>query len=336
MKKFVLVSLLLAWCAHAACAAELKTIEKLRIAVSPYDAADAIMAKTAPLGGLLQAELQKHGYDVKAVEVAVSSSYQACAEALSAGTADAGFISCGTYVSYAGEVELLLTALRRALSKDSLVPKDWNDGTPEKWSETQLSEYHRCVILAGPSAKGRELAAKVNAGEKLSWDDLNSATWCVLGATSSTGYIYPCLWLQANYGKTIRDLAHVVQASSHSASMARLAAEQADVAVSFAHIRLRTAKNWTGAMKRPADIWHETNVLGVTQGVYNDTVCVSPASPIMDEQFKKALGTAFIDLAKTPEGQNAIAAFSQVGYMWGKDANYDGERQARELLKSLQ
>ena len=335
MKKWVLVSLLLVALAHIACAAELKTVEKLSIAISPYDAADVIMAKTAPLGDMLKAGLKKRGYDVKDVSLSVSSSYQACAEALSAGTADAGFISGGTVALYSGEVEVLLTALRKAYSKNSLDPRDWNDGTPGAY-KGDLSEYYRCIIVAGPSPKGRELAAKVNAGEKLSWDDLNAATWCVLGATSSSGYIYPSLWLQANYGKSIRDLAHVVQSSSHGASVARLAAEQADVIVSFAHIQLRSAKDWTGSLGRKEDIWHETNVIGVTEGIYNDAVCVSPVSPAMkDENFKKAFGQALIDVGATPEGKAVIAAFSQVGYTWGSDSNYDGERKAQELLRNM-
>ena len=334
MKKWVLVSLFLGVLAHIACAAELKTVEKLSIAISPYDAADVIMAKTAPLGDMLKTGLRKRGFDVKNVSLSVSSSYQACAEALSAGTADAGFISGGTVALYTGEVEPLLTALRKAYSKNSLDPRDWNDGTPGEY-KGDLSEYYRCIILAGPSEKGRALAAKVNAGEKPGWDDLNAATWCVLGATSSSGYIYPCLWLQANYGKSIKDLAHVVQSSSHGASVARLAAEQADVIVSFAHIQLRSAKDWTGTLGRTADIWHETNVIGITEGIYNDAVCVSPASPIMDEDFKKAFGETMIEIGDSPEGKAVIAAFSQVGYAWGKDSNYDGERKAQELLRSI-
>ena len=335
MKKSLCAALLLALFATGAFAAGLKTVDRLAIAISPYDAADAIMAKTAPLGAMLQTELKKHGYDVKNVSLSVSSSYQACAEALSAGTADAGFISGGTVALYSGEAEVLLTALRKAYSKNSLDPRDWNDGTPGAY-KGDLSEYYRCIIIAGPSTRGKALAAKVNAGEKLTWDDLNAATWCVLGATSSSGYIYPSLWLQANYGKSIKDLAHVVQSSSHGASVARLAAEQADVIVSFAHIQLRSAKDWTGSMGRKEDIWHETNVIGVTEGIYNDAVCVSPVSAVMqDEDFKKAFGQAMIDIGATPEGKAVIAAFSQVGYTWGKDSNYDGERRAQELLKKI-
>lgn len=74
---------------------------------------------------------------------------------------------------------MLLTALRYAINKDSENPADWNDGTIEENTE-DMSTYYRCILLAGPSEKGQELLSKVNAGEELTWDDLNSATWAVL------------------------------------------------------------------------------------------------------------------------------------------------------------
>ena len=54
-----------------------------------------------------------------------------------------------------------------------------------------LTTYYRSIILAGPSTKGQELAAKVNAGQKLTWDDLNGATWAVMGASSASRLYIP-------------------------------------------------------------------------------------------------------------------------------------------------
>ena len=54
-----------------------------------------------------------------------------------------------------------------------------------------------------------------------------------------------------------------------------------------------------------------------------------------DEAFKKAFGETMIEIGDSPEGKAVIAAFSQVGYAWGKDSNYDGERKAQELLRSI-
>ena len=55
-----------------------------------------------------------------------------------------------------------------------------------------------------------------------------------------------------------------------------------------------------------------------------------------DEDFRKALGESFIEIADTDEGREIISVFSQVGYTWGQDSDYDGERAAQELLKSLE
>jgi phosphonate transport system substrate-binding protein len=165
-----------------------KTIESLKIAFSPYADADQITTATEPLEALLKAKLLEKGYDVQNIDMTVGTSYTAVGEALSAGSADIGFISGGNYVLFSDDCDVLLTALRYGINKDSTNPADWNDGTIEENTQ-DMTTYYRSIILAGPSAKGQELLAKVNAGEELTWDDLNSATWSVLAPTSASGYI---------------------------------------------------------------------------------------------------------------------------------------------------
>ena len=311
-------------------------IPSLKIAFSPYADADQITTATEPLEQLLQAKLLEKGYDVKEIDMTVGTSYTAVGEALSAGSADIGFISGGNYVLFSDDCDVLLTALRYAINKDSENPADWNDGTIEE-NTKDMSTYYRCIILAGPSEKGQELQAKVNAGEELTWDDLNSATWSVLSPTSASDYIYPCLWLQDHYGKGISDLEHVVQSDSHTTSVARLAAGQVDVMVSFGHIRIKNAPKWESELGGTAPMVEQTGVIGVTEGIYNDMIAYSKNSDTMaDEDFRKALGESFIEIADTDEGREIISVFSQVGYTWGQDSDYDGERAAQELLKSLE
>ena len=62
----------------------------------------------------------------------VGTSYTAVGEALSAGSADIGFISGGNYVLFSDDCDVLLTALRYGINKDSENPADWNDGTIEE------------------------------------------------------------------------------------------------------------------------------------------------------------------------------------------------------------
>ena len=324
--------------AGSASAADSKVTEisSLKIAFSPYADADQIVTATEPLEQLLQAKLLEKGYDVKEIDMTVGTSYTAVGEALSAGSADIGFISGGNYVLFSDDCDVLLTALRYAINKDSENPADWNDGTIEENTQ-DMSTYYRCVILAGPTDKGQELLTKVNNGEELTWDDLNSATWSVLGPTSASGYIYPCLWLQNNYGKGISDLDNVVQSDSHTTSVARLASGQVDVMVSYGHIRIKNAPIWESDFGGTAPMAEQTGVIGVTEGIYNDMIAYSKTSDTMaDEDFRQALGESFIEIAETDEGREIISVFSQVGYTWGQDSDYDGERAAQELLKSLE
>ncbi|MCT3115316.1 phosphate/phosphite/phosphonate ABC transporter substrate-binding protein [Leuconostoc lactis] len=312
-----------------------KTIQDLKVYFVPSKQPDQIITMTKPLKGLLIAQLKKEGYDVKNVDIKVGTSYEAAGEALTSGTADVGFIPGGTYVMYQDGAQALLTATRAGLNKDSADAAKWNDGKPTEKTDKQVSTY-RSILIAGPSAKGQELAKKVNAGEKLTWDDLNSAKWGLSSTTSSAGYIYPSLWLDKRYGKTVADLKNTVTVDSYGSGMARLAAGQIDILPAYADARSDFAKMWTTDYQQPKSIWAETNVIGVSQNIYNDTISVSKKSKIMTPAFQKALSQAFIDLAKTPEGKKVIAIYSHEGYVPAKSSNYDGERAAQKLLKSTQ
>ena len=340
-KRFLALIVALALCAGlvpaaAAAGEEPVPIDRLTIAFSPYADADQIVTATEPMEQLLHDALLAQGYDVAHIDMTVGTSYTAVGEALSAGSADIGFISGGNYVLFSDDCDVLLTALRYGINKDSTDPADWNDGTIEENTE-DMSTYYRCIILAGPSEKGRALAEKVEQGEELTWDDLDSATWSVLDPTSASGYIYPCLWLQENYGKSISDLSNVVQSESHTTSVALLAAERVDVMVSYGHIRIKNAPIWESDFGADGPMADETTVIGVTDGIYNDMIAYSKTSELMaDEDFRTALGQAFIDLAQTEEGQAIFSVFSQVGYTWGQDSDYDGERAAQELLRQME
>ena len=315
---------------------DVQQVDSLKIAFSPYADADLISESTEPLEELLKAKLLEKGYDVGEIDMTVGTSYTAVGEALSAGSADLGFISGGNYVLFSDDCDVLLTALRYGINKDSENPADWNDGTIEENTD-EMSTYYRCILLAGPTEKGQELIAKVNGGQELTWEDLNSATWAVLNPTSASGYIYPCLWLQEHYGKGISDLDNVVECDSHTTSVARLAAGQVDVMVSYGHIRIKNAPIWESDFGGTAPMVEQTGVIGVTEGIYNDMIAYSKTSETMeDEDFRKAVGESFIELAETEEGQPIFSVFSQVGYTWGSDSDYDGERDAQALLKSME
>ena len=348
MKKFV--SLLLALILTLSCAAALADnvkMDTLTFQFVPSKDADVIITGTKNLPELVQAEMAKLGYDIGKVEISVGTSYEATGEAMSAGTIDVGWLPGGTYAIYSQsqEVAVILTATRAGLSNDSENPADWN-GVANKTlpTENQVT-FYRSLIYAAPTEKGKALAAKVNAGEKLTWEELNDCTWAVGNTSSSAGYIYPTMWLMNNYdGKKVSDLSSVVTLG-YADAFAQAAAEQVDIICCYADGRRDYEEPWnlpidqkdaTGkqGMGREAAIWDELNVIGVTPGIYNDTVAITTAKPeINNPEFIKALQTALINIINTEEGKAIFSVYSHTGYAIAQDSDYDGARQALSVVK---
>ena len=311
-----------------------KKVDKLSVYFVPSREPGEIITVTEPLKQLLKDEMLNQGYDIGEVVINVGTTYEAVGEALGAGTADVGLIPGGTYVLYDDGCDVILTATRDGLSKDFDDAKDWNDGQPTEASTKQAVSY-RALMIAGPSEKGQALTAKVNAGEELTWDDLNGANWSVMGSSSPAGYIYPSLWLQDRYEKGITDLASAVQSDSYASAFARLASGQVDVLVTYADARRDYAERWNTEFNREGSIWEETGVIGVTAPIYNDTVSVSKSAPNMDADMVAALQEAFINIGNTPEGKEVIAIYSHNGYQKAQSSDYDNERAAQQLIQEL-
>lgn len=336
LKKFLAVFSLIALLAAgviapAAQVSAQEEIDKLTVAFVPSRDPEDIITTTEPLKQLLIDELATLGFNVGEIEITVGTSYEAVGEAMSAGTAEIGLIPGGTFVLFSDDVDVLLTSTRAGLSKDSENPADWNDGQKTETSEDQVT-YYKSLVIAGPSEKGQELAAKINAGEELTWDDFNSANWAVMSSSSSAGYIYPTIWLNGQFDKGVSDLAQAVQSESYASSIARLASEQVDVMVGFADLRRDYEEQWETEMGRDASIWEETNVIGVTPNIYNDTVSVSKNAEVMTDELKEAIQQAFLNIAETEEGKAVIAIYSHEGYQPATSADYDTEREAQKIL----
>lgn len=310
-------------------------IDTLKVAFVPSKDPDQIITQTEPLKQMLIDQLATKGYEVGKVDITVGTTYEAVGESLGAGTVDVGLIPGGTYALYDDAADVILTATRKALSNDSENPKEWNDNKPTAGLDDKQATYYRSLFIAGPSKKGQELAAKVNNGEELTWEDLDSANWAVMSSSSSAGYIYPTLWLQDKFGKSLTDLSKVTQSDSYGSSFARLAAEQVDVIVAYADARRDNVEKWTAEYGGKADIWEQTNVIAVTSPIYNDTVSVSKNSKVMTDELKTALQESFIAIAQTEEGKGVIAIYSHEGYQPAQSSDYDNERKAQELLKSM-
>jgi phosphonate transport system substrate-binding protein len=309
--------------------------DKMTIYFVPSREPDAILEATEPLKQLLKDELLTLGYDFGEIDIQVGTSYEAAGEALSAGTAEVAFLPGGTYALYDDGADVILTATRAGLSKDSSVAADWNDGTATEAGTEQVT-YYKGLIVAGVSEAGQALAEKVNNGEEITKEDVEGLNWGVRSSTSSSGYIYPTIWLQDNFGLTITDLPNVVQTSSYGDSIAKLALGQIDVCTIYADARRDYAEAWTTEHNRETSIWEETNVIGVTSNIYNDTISVSKSAEMMTPELIEALQNAFINIAGTPEGAEVISIYSHEGYQVAESADYDAERKAQEIIKSME
>ncbi len=324
-----------------------KKIDTLRFQFVPSRDPGEIIAGTSELGQLVVDAMAARGYEIGGVEITVSDSYEAAGESLSAGSIDVAWLPGGTYALYSDETEVILTATRNGLSNDSENPADWNGLENATQKNGPQVTYYRSLIYATPSEYGKVLADKVNGGEELTWDDLNKASWAVMNVSSSAGYIYPTMWLMNKYGKKITDLANVTPLDGYMAAFQQAAAEQVDVIVCYADGR----NDYEGSWNLPADqqdetghqglgrvdggsIWDELNVIGVTEGIYNDTVAVTKANPdIYNDAFKTALQESLIEIAGTEKGQAIFAIYSHTGYAKATDADYDGARAALDIVK---
>ena len=164
--------------------------------------------------------------------------------------------------------------------------------------------------------------------------------------SSSAGYIYPTMWLMENFdGKKLSDLSTVATLGGYPDGFAQAAAENIDVIVCYADGRNDYEAAWTipvtekdetgkSGMGRTASIWEELNVIGVTEGIYNDTVAITKAKPeVYNPEFIKALQESLIAIIGTEEGKAIFDVYSHTGYALATDADYEGARKALEAVK---
>lgn len=308
-----------------------RVIDSLSITFVPSRDMDDIVVSTSSLGELLKAEMEKYGWTVQEVKISVSTSYEAAGEALDAGTTDVAFISAGTYVKYDEGARVILTALREGKNIDSSDPKVWNANKPTQGSSSLVVGY-RSLILSGVTEKGRKLVEKVNRGEELTWEELDSCSWGVGTTTSSAGYIYPSIWLYERFKRTVADLSKAVQ-TTYASAFAGLSSGLYDIVTCYADARSDYMEKWSGEWGRESSIWDEVSVIGVTDYIMNDTISVSKSSRKMqNEEFVSALKKAFMSISETEEGSSVLKIYNHSGYVEAEDSDYDLERKAQLIF----
>lgn len=326
MKKlFAFTLLFVSIFALAACGGDEEMTELNVVFVPSRDAAE-ILEATEPLAELLKTELNALGYNFETINVSVSADYAAAAEAARAGTADVVFLPGGTYVTYADGLVPILAAARDSITKDSINAADWNDGLPTlNISGSKDATTYRSIIIAGQSTKGRELAAIINAGDDLTWADIEDAAFCTGGATSSASYVYPNLWLDETFGKSIDDMANAVDAGGYGGSVSQIEAETCDIAALYGDARMHNPFS-------SGDIFALTDVIAVTVPIANDGIQVGGH---INVKLAEALQIAFINLINDSANEAIFDIYSHSAYAPTTFLAYEGSRKVNDLEPML-
>lgn len=319
-------------------------IENLKLGFVPFMDSDIIITGTQNLPELLKKELYQKGYDVKNISIHVGTSYNATGEGMSAGSIDIAWLPAGTYAIYADDVEILLSATRTGLSNDSENPMEWNGEENATQKNGPDVSYYRSLVCATPSEYGKELAKKVNSGQKLTLEDLSKAKWGIQGSSSASGHIYPTLWLLKNYGKKISELPNVTLLDSgYGTAFLMAAAEQFDIITFYADARIDYEQSWKipssqadadgkQGMGREKSIWEEINVIGVTPEIYNVAITISKHSSSYSDEFKEAIRQSFLNLSNTEEGKKIFSIFNHNGYAPANDDDYQNAKDVLRLV----
>ncbi len=331
------------------------TIDTLSISFVPSKPADAIIAAAEPLKEMLKTKLAEKGFVVENVTIDVGTNFAVVGEGMVSGTIDVGFLNSGTYILYSDGVDLLLEALRSGVGdadgrvifpEEGITP--WNEGITTDAKEL-ASGYAGLTYVNIATEKGADIYQKTLDGT-LTWEDLDSARWQSSSTTSGSGYIYPSLWLNNEFGegagnekRTIASLSSVTTDVAYSTMMENLLVGNCDVIVGYADIRKDAASTEAFEAAYAAEIaegkyenvWDVIKIIGVSDFIMND--CIAVASEKVDEkmtpEFVKALQEAFLEIGSTEEGLACVAPYSHKGYQVGKDSDYDGTRAATELFK---
>ena len=203
--------------------------------------ADSLPEARAALGG-----------EIGRVELSVSPSPAATAQALAEGGVDLAFLPAEDFLRAGGGLAILA------------------DGTPD--TSGTLVPGERAEIVTAGTDYGRRLAARTDP----SWEELAHARWGVLGQESRAGYRCLDLWLCDNYEDNgIRDLPEVTVYDDWDALLQ--AAEAGDIDALPLKPGLRT---------------EELSLLAETEGIVAQVAAVREDAALQSRAFALALEAA--------------------------------------------
>jgi len=335
MKKICIMLICLFLSACTTTVVKPENITELRLVTAPIIDPLKMSDALEILKPALIEEYEKEGISIDSVSIDILTSHNATGEALSSATAQIGLIGATTYVEYMNEgLEAVLAATRAKVSKDSLIPSDWNNQIPTTRDPNTLTSSINALVLAGPSTKGKEFAKHVNSNQIIPWESISQAQWCISSSTtSSIAYIYPNLWLYETYGKLFKDLTVSPLQGTFSDTISMLALEECDIGLGYSFILSDYEKTWNNDFKRKENIFTEVNVIGVTRSIQNDIVALSTEHDNYSESFKNATMNVFKRLVVREDMASAFKIFNILGYQDANAEMYEDTIIAYEFVK---
>ena len=293
-----------------------------------------IAVKIYALQGLLAAELPK--------KTIVLTSYEdddAISEALIAGDIHVGILSARGYavltVEHPGIAEVVLTAIRPALEIQLLPLEERLAAINETGYEAVKSDSGFVAELPALLIVRTLTYLEAGADRIATVADLAGQTVCVQSQTSSAGYLYPAALLDsaglAFVTSTTPDpTAGEVRAVRIGAGFPGAITGLMTGGCNAAFIYLDARDNAALLATYP-DLFEDTRAVALTTGIREDAVVISLA---LDEDLRTSIRAAFLAVATSEIGIEAIDAFAHVGYQCAIDTDYDGERIVYLYLKN--
>ena len=280
-------------------------VEHLAVEI-PKNGMDAqrLMETAAALPDQLIAALADHGVEVGTVSISIGAAPTTSAQAVAEGGVDVVFVPADAFVEAGDGAVPILASGEQCADRDGTDIALWNGGGDASYTVGTQS-----LLCTGPSEYGENLAEKAAGDTGMTWAELERARWGVLEEASLPGYRAVDLWLADHYeGHRLSDLPDVTVYQGYEALLRAAAAGEIDVFPLRADVREDWAQAWTleptrtddtgaSGLGRPASIWEEVQVVGVTERFYTWVVAAAPeAEELADGPFAAALQAALADL----------------------------------------
>ena len=184
-------------------------------------------------------------------------------------------------------------------------------------SQKGCAEAELVSVRFGSAFYNKQIFTRADSGIN-SIADLKGKTFCRPDPLSTSGWIIPSITLKANGVDPDTDLAQVVDAGSHDASVAGVYNGDCDAGSSFVDARTNIEADYP-------DVMDVIKVIEVSANIPNDGVQYAPSMP---RDLRDKINAALLKIAETDEGKAAL----DTAYQWGglqqvDDTFYDPFRQ---------